>query len=101
MSGAFAEAERDRIRERIGDVKRDQRERGRFLGGKRPIGYRVGPEGELVEDPQERAALAQAHELRARGLSLRKISTALAEQGVTISRATLHRALGEGRCARA
>jgi putative DNA-invertase from lambdoid prophage Rac len=94
---AFAEAESDRIKERIGEVKRDQRERGRFLGGKRPIGYRVGPDGELVEDPQEQAALTQARELHAQGLSLRKISSALAEQGIAISRATLHRALaGQG-----
>src|SRR5215217_7562807 len=38
---AVAEAERDRIRERISDVKRDQRQRGRFLGGSAPFGYRV------------------------------------------------------------
>src|SRR5215203_2937564 len=38
---AVAEAERDRIRERIADVKRDQRSRGRFLGGSAPFGYRV------------------------------------------------------------
>ena len=30
---AVAEAERDRIRERISQVKADQRQRGRFLGG--------------------------------------------------------------------
>src|SRR5829696_2007476 len=30
---AVAEAERDRTRERIADVKRDQRSRGRYLGG--------------------------------------------------------------------
>ena len=33
---AVAEAERDRIRERITDVKRDQRQRGRYLGGRVP-----------------------------------------------------------------
>ena len=33
---AFAELERDRIRERITQVKRDQKARGRFLGGSRP-----------------------------------------------------------------
>ena len=92
---AVAEAERDRIRERIGEVKRDQRQRGRFLGGRRPIGYRVGADGELVEDVREQAALAKAHELQAQGLSLRKIAAALAEEGVTISRAALHRALAE------
>ena len=52
---AVAEAERDRIRERIADVKRDQRSRGRFLGGRRPFGYRVTDEGVLEpceEEPQ-------------------------------------------------
>lgn len=90
---AVAEAERDRIRERIGDVKRDQRQRGRFLGGRRPVGYRVGHDGELVADVQEQTALEKARELQAEGLSLRKIAAALADEGVPISRATLHRAL--------
>lgn len=36
---AVAEAERDRTRERITDVKRDQKARGRFLGGIAPYGY--------------------------------------------------------------
>ena len=34
---ASAEAERDRIRERIGQVKADQKARGRYLGGKVPF----------------------------------------------------------------
>src|SRR3954468_14827053 len=34
---AVAEAERDRTRERVADVKRDQRARGRFLGGTVPF----------------------------------------------------------------
>jgi putative DNA-invertase from lambdoid prophage Rac len=92
---AVAEAERDRLRERIGEVKRDQRGRGRFLGGKRPVGYRVGPDGELVADAQEQAALAQARALRAAGWSLRQISAVLAGQGVAVSRSTLHRALAD------
>ena len=37
---AVAEAERDRIRERISTVKADQKARGRYLGGKVPYGYR-------------------------------------------------------------
>ena len=76
---AVAEAERDRTRERIGEVKRDQRQRGRFLGGRRPVGYRVEPDGELVADAREQAALVRARELRAQGLSLRQIGTALAD----------------------
>ena len=42
---AVAEAERDRIRERIGQVKADQRQRGRFLGGLKPFGYRKVEDG--------------------------------------------------------
>src|ERR1700733_5619517 len=45
---AVAEAERDRTRERITEVKRDQRQRGRYLGGTPPFGWRVGEAGELV-----------------------------------------------------
>ena len=33
IAAAFAEAERDRIRERVGQVKADQKARGRNLGG--------------------------------------------------------------------
>ena len=82
---AVAEAERDRIRERIRDVKADQRRRRRYLGGIVPFGWRVGPEGELVEVPEQQAAIRLARELRKMGLSLRAISAALAENGVRIS----------------
>jgi DNA invertase Pin-like site-specific DNA recombinase len=39
IAAAFAEAERDRIRERIGRAKADQKSRGRFLGGDVPFGF--------------------------------------------------------------
>jgi DNA invertase Pin-like site-specific DNA recombinase len=45
IAAAFAEAERDRIRERIGQVKADQKARGRYLGGIVPFGYRRGERG--------------------------------------------------------
>src|SRR5271156_3162159 len=49
IAAAFAEAERDLIRERIGQVKADQKSRGRFLGGTVPSGYRLGDDDdELV-----------------------------------------------------
>jgi len=50
MLSAVAEAERDRTRERIAEVKADQRRRGRFLGGSVPFGWRRGGENgdELV-----------------------------------------------------
>jgi DNA invertase Pin-like site-specific DNA recombinase len=82
---AVAEAERDRIRERIRDVKADQRRRQRYLGGIVPFGWRVGPEGDLVEIPEQQTAIKKARALRAKGLSLRVISAALAEQGIRLS----------------
>jgi DNA invertase Pin-like site-specific DNA recombinase len=82
---AVAEAERDRIRERIRDVKADQRRRQRYLGGIVPFGWRVGPEGDLVEIPEQQTAIKKARALRAKGLSLRAISAALAEQGIRLS----------------
>src|SRR3977135_1133627 len=42
---AVAEPDRDRTRERVAEVKRDQRQRGRYLGGAVPWGYRVGEAG--------------------------------------------------------
>jgi putative DNA-invertase from lambdoid prophage Rac len=55
---AVAEAERDRIRERIAEVKRDQRARGRHLGGTRPFGFKkvfTPPRGfDLVPVPKSR-----------------------------------------------
>ena len=45
---AVAEAERDRIRERVSQVKADQRKRGRYLGGKVPFGFAATDNGGLV-----------------------------------------------------
>ena len=47
IAAAFAEAERDRIRERIGRIKADHRARGRYLGGIVPFGFRCGESGDL------------------------------------------------------
>ncbi len=74
---AFAEAERDRIRERIGQVKADQKARGRFLGGKVPFGFRRGDDGELVPHAAEQEAIREMVELRAQGRPLRVIVDAV------------------------
>src|SRR5215471_6051688 len=74
---AVAEAERDRIRERIRDVKADQRTRGRYLGGIVPFGWRIGAGGNLIEVPDQQRAIQRIIELRRAGLSLRSISTAI------------------------
>src|SRR5207248_3488008 len=60
IASAVAEAERDRTRERIADVKRDQRARGRFLGGTVPFGYRLTQDGELIPHEKEQEAILEA-----------------------------------------
>jgi len=93
---AVAEAERDRIRERIRDVKTDQRERQRFLGGTRPFGYRVGDDGELVPDEREQAALSRIRELRAGGMALRRVAeTVNTELGTRVSHMLVKRIAGK------
>lgn len=90
---AVAEAERDRIRERITTVKADQKSRGRYLGGKIPFGFTVGDDGDLVEVPKEQAAITKAKALRGAGHSFRAVQTALKGDGVNLSLAALHRIL--------
>jgi DNA invertase Pin-like site-specific DNA recombinase len=82
---AVAEAERDRIRERIRDVKLDQRRRNRYLGGIVPFGWRVSKDGALVEDVVQQRAIRHIVELRREGMSLRSISAALAGDGIKLS----------------
>jgi DNA invertase Pin-like site-specific DNA recombinase len=85
IAAAFAEAERDRIRERIGQVKADQKARGRYLGGKVPFGFRCGETGELVEVPAEQEAIREMIVLRGQGKALRAIAEAMQAKGHKIS----------------
>jgi putative DNA-invertase from lambdoid prophage Rac len=82
---AVAEAERDRIRERTRDVKKDQRSRNRYLGGKVPFGWTRGEGGELIEDRRQQLAINRMRQMRDRGESLRAIATTLQTDGFGIS----------------
>lgn len=82
---AVAEAERDRIRERIATVKRDQKARGRYLGGIIPFGWQLGADGALVALPAQREAIWRMRELRAAGASLRAIAAAMQTAGHRLS----------------
>jgi len=90
---AFAEAERDRTRERIKDVKRDQRQQGRFLGGSLPFGFRLRGKGKLVEHPAEQRAIKRMRQLRRQGQSYRAIAAATRARGFSISHAAVRNAL--------
>jgi len=89
---AVAEAERDRTRERIAEVKRDQRGRGRYLGGTPPFGWRVGEDGALVAVPEQQEALAMMRRLRGEGVSLRAIAEQMAAAGHAISHVAVSKA---------
>ena len=82
---AVAEAERDRIRERVALVKADQRARNRYLGGVAPFGWCVGDDGELAEVSEQQAAIRTMRSLRAQGASLRQIAEAMRAGGHAIS----------------
>ena len=91
---AVAEAERDRIRERVTQVKRDQRQCNRYLGGIVPFGFRVGNDGCLVPDAAEQVLMAHARALRADGATLRAIQAVLElRHGRKLSLDALHRVL--------
>jgi putative DNA-invertase from lambdoid prophage Rac len=90
---AVAEAERDRTRERISEVKRDQRQRGRYMGGKAPWGWCVDEAGELVPIPEQQVAIRRMRKLRDQGLALRAIADMMKAAGVSISHAGVKNAL--------
>ena len=85
IAAAFAEADRDRIRERIGQVKADQKARGRYLGGIVPFGYGRGEHGQLAPHKGEQAAIRDMVALRAQGKALRAIAEAMQAKGFKIS----------------
>jgi DNA invertase Pin-like site-specific DNA recombinase len=99
---AVAESERDRIRERVADIKADQRQRGHFLGGAVPFGYRVerAPAGNkrgfdmiLVEDEGQQAAIRLMVEMKAAGKALRTIAEAVSASGHKITHAGVKKVL--------
>jgi putative DNA-invertase from lambdoid prophage Rac len=92
---AVAEAERDRIRERIAEVKQDQRRRGEFLGGIAPYGFnRVGRSG-LEPIPEKQRFIQLMVRLRTAEPrhSLRAVQAKLAEQGEAVSLLAIDRAV--------
>jgi hypothetical protein len=76
-------------------VKKDQRGRGRYLGGSTPFGYRLGDGGELIEDPAQQAAIKRMRKLRREGHSLRIIAERMAKHGVQISHVAVQRITGD------
>ncbi|MEA2758455.1 MAG: putative DNA-invertase from lambdoid prophage Rac [Methylobacteriaceae bacterium] len=80
---AVAENERDRIRERIRDVKGRLASDGMYNGGKRQFGYEIS-DGRLVPNKGEQAALTRMREMRSAGPSLRAIGAEFGKEATTI-----------------
>jgi putative DNA-invertase from lambdoid prophage Rac len=85
---AVAENERDRIRERIRDVKRRLASQGIFNGSRRPFGYDIvempgrrteagKPLKELVPNTREQAMLAKMRKMRSKDATYREIGAAV------------------------
>jgi putative DNA-invertase from lambdoid prophage Rac len=72
---AVAESERDRIRERIRDVKRHLASQGVYGGGKRPFGFDE-IDGRLVPNETEQHTIKRMIEMRTAGASYRAICSA-------------------------
>jgi putative DNA-invertase from lambdoid prophage Rac len=89
---AVAEAERDRIRERVAVVKADQRARGRYLGGTVPFGYRV-VDSVLVEDEGQQQAIRAMAEMRDAGASFQSIADTMTERGYKLTHAGVRKVL--------
>jgi DNA invertase Pin-like site-specific DNA recombinase len=94
---AVAEAERDRTRERIRDVKRDQAKRGRFLGGRRPpFGWHPDQTGGVEPDPAEQDAIAMMRTMHAAGASYRSIAADMHQRGFAVDHKLVMRLVKEG-----
>lgn len=82
---AVAESERDRIRDRIREVKRHLREQGVYNGGSRPFGYDI--EGDkLVPNEAEQATLTEMKRMRAAGDSFATIGLAIGKPPMSVKR---------------
>jgi DNA invertase Pin-like site-specific DNA recombinase len=77
---AAAVYERNLIRARTKAALAAKRRAGE-LTGEVPFGWSVDAEGNLIEQADEQAVLSIVHELRAAGVSLRRIAAVLTEAG--------------------
>lgn len=80
--GVVGQWEREAIGERTSSAMASMRQRGLYTGGAARYGYRAGADGALAEDAAEQAVIAAVCELRAAGLSLRRVAVELERRGM-------------------
>jgi len=71
--GAVAQWERETISERTRNTLRFKREHGEWVG-RIPYGFKIGPDGRLMEDPERIRNIQRMKRLRRRGWSYREIA---------------------------
>jgi DNA invertase Pin-like site-specific DNA recombinase len=84
VMGAFAQFDRERIKERQAEGIAAKRAKNGHVGGLAPFGYKTVGEGKsaiLITDEGEQKTIAHARKLRAEGLTLRRIADQLAREG--------------------
>lgn len=82
---SVAEFEKNRILDRMATGRIEKRKSGGHIGGQPPYGFRkvgAGKSARLEPDPEERAIIEQARQMRDGGASLRSIGTRLAKSGI-------------------
>jgi DNA invertase Pin-like site-specific DNA recombinase len=89
----FEVIEKRRSVERIKNVKKEQRDKGRYLGGSRPFGYMIHSNGRLIENTMEQKILQRILGLRDQGKSLRAISDEVSTPLTPVSFKTVQRIL--------
>ena len=81
MLAVLAEFERDQISERTTTAMQFKKAKGELVGAV-PYGYGLDSDGiNLTANPDEQDVIQQARELKASGLSLRKVAAELARRG--------------------
>jgi site-specific DNA recombinase len=83
----FAELEKEAIVSRLQDGRKHAKARGRVYSREAAYGARNGENGSLVADESEQRAVERVRELRAQGLSVRKIGESLLCEGIFPRRA--------------
>ena len=87
LLAVMAEFERDQISERTTAALQFKKSRGEKTGGPVPFGHDLADDGvRLLDNDAEQAVIAEARQLKAGGLSLRKIAAELQRRGF-VSRA--------------
>ena len=93
LLSSVAAFERQRIAERISDVKADQKARHRFLGGDVPFGHRIAERDEKKYVEPDDAIIDAVRDLRTKGYSTRLIAGQFIQKGISVSHHAIARCL--------